>query len=452
MMAERRKDQIKVAIFMTGDANYHSAGWRLPDAYADVGTSLEHWIEFAKTMERGKLDMLFLADGIGTHGIDNLEGTRHNPKLDRMEPFTLLGALASVTTHLGLAATAHTAYNEPYHIARKFASLDHLSGGRTGWNIVTGANAEDALNFSRERHAPIAERYDMAEEFTDVCIGLWDSYEDGAFLRDQESGVYVDTDKLHVLNHKGKYFQVKGPLSLARPPQGHPVLIQAGMSEPARELSARVADAVFTSQPTIEEAKAFYQDVKARTAKYGRNPDDLKVLAGVVLFTGKTADEAEEKYDHLFSLTNMTASLSLVGQRLGGIDLTKYPLDEPVPDFQGNDVRASNAPLAARMARRENLTLRGLIKRYTAGGPHALMKGTPKQVADELEQWFVEGAADGFIFMPVSVPHALDDIVDLLIPELQRRGLFRTEYEGKTLRENLGVARPENTFLVKARN
>lgn len=228
MAENERDDQLKFAVFMSGDSNYHLAGWRLPDSYADAGMKLERWIEFARTMERGKLDMLFIADSIGTAGAEDSEALRHNPQVDRFEPFTVLSALAAVTNRIGLAATCHTTYNEPYHVARKFASLDHLSQGRAGWNFVTGANAEDALNFSRETHTAHADRYDRAEEFADVVCGLWDSYEDDAFLRDKSSGVYLDTAKLHILNHKGKYFQVKGPLSVARPPQGHPVLIQAG--------------------------------------------------------------------------------------------------------------------------------------------------------------------------------------------------------------------------------
>ena len=447
-MTEKRTDQLKFAVFMTGDSNYHNAGWRLPGAYNDAGLRLDRWIEFAQTMERGKLDMLFIADGIGTAGIDNLKATRANPKVDRMEPFTLLSALASVTKHIGLAATAHTTYNEPYHIARQFASLDHLSGGRAGWNFVTGANAEDAKNFSRDSHQVHGDRYDRAEEFADVCIGLWDSYEDDAFKRDKDTGVYVDTDKLHVLNHKGKYFQVKGPLSVARPPQGHPVLIQAGMSEPARELSARVADAVFTSQPTFEEAHAFYADIKNRMDKYGRNPNDLKILPGVAIFTGRTAEEAEEKYEALSALVNPAAAVALLGARTG-IDLTGVPLDEPVPELKGNDVRVSNPQLMFKLAQREKLTLRGLVQRYAAAGPHNMVRGTPSQVADQLEYWFLNRAADGFIFLPVYLPGALNDFVDMIVPELQRRGLFRKEYEGKTLRENMGLPRPENVFLKR---
>lgn len=446
-MAETRpNEQLKFAVFMSGDSNYHLAGWRLPNSYADAGMKLERWIEFAKTMERGKLDMLFIADSIGTHGVDDPASLRFNPQTDRLEPFTLLAALAAVTKHIGLAATCHTTYNEPFHVARKFASLDHLSGGRAGWNFVTGANAEDAHNFSREAHTPHGERYDRAEEFADVVMKLWDSFDDDAFVRDKQSGVYLDTAKFHILNHKGKYFSVKGPLSVPRPPQGHPVLIQAGKSEPAKEISARVADAVFTSQSTMEEAQAFYADVKGRMAKFGRAPDELKILPGVAIFSGKTEAEAEEKYQRLGSLISEPAAMRLLSERMGGIDLSPYPFDGPLPDFEGNKVRMSNPPALVKLARREGLTLRGLAMRFAAARGHLMLRGTPSSIADRLEQWFKNRACDGFIFMPVYLPGALDDFVDQVIPELQRRGLVRREYATRTLREHLGLRRPSSVF------
>ena len=284
--------QMHFAVFMEADSNYHLSGWRLPGSYADTGIRLDRWIELARTMERGKLDMIFIADSHGVAGIGDLETLSRSSRVGRFEPFTVLSALAAVTEHIGLAATCATTYNEPFTVARMFASLDHLSGGRAGWNFVTGANREDALNFSHTEHVPHAQRYDRAQEFADVVLGLWDSFDDDAFLRDKGSGRFFDPAKLHVLNHHGKHFAVRGPLSVPRPPQGHPVLIQAGKSEPARELSARVADAVFTSQPTIEDAQRFYADVKGRLAKYGRAPDDLVIMPGVAVFTGRTAAEA----------------------------------------------------------------------------------------------------------------------------------------------------------------
>ncbi len=446
-MADRNEQQ-KFAVFMSGDSNYHLAGWRLPEAHADSGLKFERWAEFAKTMERGKLDMLFIADSIGLADADDPVATSQNPQTDRLEPFTILSALAAVTKHIGLAATAHTNYNEPFHIARKFASLDHISGGRAGWNFVTGANAQDALNFSQDEHTAHGDRYDKAEEFADIVKGLWDSFEDGAFTRNKETGQYVDASKLHVLNYKGKFYQVKGPLGMARPPQGHPVLIQAGKSEPAKEISARVADAVFTSQSTMEDAKVFYDDVKGRLAKFGRTPDQLKIMPGCVVFTGRTAEEAEEKYQRLDSLISQPAALRLLQERMGGVDLSPYPFDGPLPDFEGNKNRMSNPPALAKLARREGLTIRGLALRFAAARGHLMLRGTPSMIADQMEHWFKSGACDGFIFMPVYLPGALDDFVDQVIPELQRRGLFRKEYEGKTLRENLGLARPPNGFTV----
>jgi alkanesulfonate monooxygenase len=449
---QAKKKQMKFAVFMTGDSNYHLAGWRLPEAYADAGMNLRRWIEFAHTMERGKLDMLFIADSIGTPGVDDLEALSHSPQTDRFEPFTVLSALAAVTNNIGLAATSATTYNEPFHVARMFASLDHLSGGRAGWNFVTGANREDAFNFGHKDHPAHGDRYDRAEEFADVVRGLWDSFDDDAFVRDKATGLYMDPDKVHVLNHAGKHFTVKGPLSVARPPQGQPILIQAGASEPARELSARTADAVFTSQASFESAQKFYADVKGRVPKYGRNPDHVLILPGVVIFVGRTSEEAEEKYERMHSLVNMSTALALLKERMGGVDLAAYPLDGPVPDLEGNRVRMSGPPALTRLAHRENLTIRQLALRYSAARIHWMIRGTPTQVADQLEHWFLNGAADGFNFLPAYLPGALNDFVDLIIPELQRRGLFRTEYEGPMLRDNLGLPRPASRFAKAAKS
>jgi len=449
-MADGAQRQMKFAVFMSGDSNYHIAGWRLPEAYADTGLNLQRWIDLAHTMERGKLDMLFIADSIGIAGADNREALSHSPLSDRFEPFTILSALSSVTNNIGLAATSATTYNEPFHVARMFASLDHLSGGRAGWNFVTGANREDAFNFGHKEHPVHADRYDRAEEFADVVRGLWDSFDDGAFPRDKATGLYLHPDKFHILNHQGKHFKVRGPLSVARPPQGHPILIQAGASEPARELSARVADAVFTSATTFERAQKFYTDVKGRLQKYGRKPEDIIILPGVAVFVGRTSDEAEEKYEKLHSLIHLSTALALIKERMGGIDLSAYPLDGPIPDMEGNQVRMSSPPALVELARRENLSIRQLAMRYAAARIHWMVRGTPSYIADQLEHWFRNGAADGFNLLPATVPGAVNDFVDLVVPELQRRGLFRRKYEGKTLRENLGLPRPKSRFLTAA--
>ncbi len=449
-MKDNSLRQMKFAVFMSGDSNYHIAGWRLPEAYADTGMNIQRWSDLAHTMERGKLDMLFIADSIGVAGADNGEALSHSPLTDRFEPFTVLAALSSVTKNIGLAATSATTYNEPFHVARMFASLDHLSSGRAGWNFVTGANREDAFNFGHKEHPAHAERYDRAEEFADVVRGLWDSFDDDAFPRDKATGVYLTADKMHILNHQGKHFKVKGPLSVGRPPQGHPILIQAGASEPARELSARIADAVFTSATTFDRAEKFYTDVKSRLHKFDRKPDDVVILPGVAIFVGRTADEAEEKYERLHSLLHISTALALLKERLGGIDLSAYPLDGPVPEMAGNQVRMSSPPALLDLARRENLSVRQLAMRYAAARIHWMVRGTPVQVADQLEYWFRNGAADGFNLLPTTVPGALNDFVDLVVPELQRRGVFRTEYEGRTLRENLGIDRPKSRFANAA--
>jgi FMN-dependent oxidoreductase (nitrilotriacetate monooxygenase family) len=434
--------KMKFAVFLMADSNYHIAGWRHPDAYVDAGSNIERWIEFAKTLERGKLDMLFVADVIGVPGVQNPASLRYASTIDKFEPFTLLAALSSVTRHLGLVATSATAYNEPYNVARTLASLDHLTGGRAGWNLVTGGSYEDAANFSQPTHAAHGDRYERGEEFVDVVRGLWGSYGRDAFPRDKASGRYVDPAKIHVLNHTGKYFSVKGPLSVGRPPQGYPVIVQAGTSEPARKWSARVADVVFTAQSSIDDAKAFYADVKGRMQQHGRHPDDLKVMPGVAMYIGRSQQEAEDKCEALNALIPIDVAVSRLSRMLGGVDLSSYALDEPMPDIQGNAARMSTPLNYVRLARRENLTLRQVAMRSAAGKDHWTLIGTPQTIADELERWFVEKAADGFNLLPPHVPGAINEFVDLVVPELQRRDLFRTEYEGATLRENLGVPFP----------
>jgi N-acetyl-S-(2-succino)cysteine monooxygenase len=442
IMAQRRDRKIKFSVFMTADCNYHVAGWRHPDAYADSGVNLQHWIEYARTIERAKMDMLFIADTIGLPGVDRPDLIGFNTRGDKFEPFTLLSALSCMTKSIGLVATAATTYNEPYTVARVLASLDHLSGGRAGWNMVTGGNHEDAFNFSHAAHPPHADRYARAEEFGDVVIGLWDSFEDDAFPRDKATGRYLDADKIHVLNHRGLRFAVKGPLSVARPPQGHPVIVQAGSSTPAKELAARLADANFTAQPSLGDAKAFYADLKGRLAKFGRAPDSLKIMPGVVMYIGRTEAEAREKFEMLQELIPLPVALDRLSRMLGGIDLSGFPLDGPMPEITGNEARMSTPMNYVRLARRENLTLRQVALRSAAGKDHWTLIGSPQQIVDELENWFTSEGADGFNLLPPYVPGTLNDFADLIVPEMQRRGLYRTEYEGATLRENLGLARP----------
>ena len=452
-MAERSTtpSQIKLAVFMHGNSNYHIAGWRHPDAYADSAENLGRWAEFAQAMERGKMDMLFIADSVGIYGVGRPDLLSQRDAVEKFEPLTALAALSVLTKNLGLVATLHTTYSDPYTAARMFASLDHLSGGRAGWNFVTGGNREGALNYSRDTHMEHGERYDRAEEFADVVLGLWDSFEDGAFPRDKASGRYLDPAKMHLLNHKGPHFSVRGPLSSARSPQGRPVIVQAGSSEPGKELTARIADVMFTAQASFEQAQAFYADVKGRLGKFGRSPDALKIMPGVSVYVGRTAEEAEEKFQRLNELIPMDVALASFSEMIGGIDLSPYPLDGPMPELQGNSARMSAPPAYVRLARRENLTLGQVARRAVAVKQHFLVKGTARQVADELEHWFVGKAADGFNVLPAYLPGSLNDFVDQVIPELQRRGLYRTEYEGATLRANLGLPIPENAYTRAAR-
>jgi alkanesulfonate monooxygenase len=351
---------------------------------------------------------------------------------------------------VGLAATASTTYNEPYHLARKFASLDYLSGGRAGWNVVTSATEAEALNFNRDKHMEHGLRYERAREFLRVTKGLWDSWEDDAFLRDKESGIYLDPDKLHVLNHKGEHFSVRGPLNVARPVQGYPVIIQAGASEDGQDFAASTAEVIFTAWRTIEEAQAFYKGIKGRLAKYGRSPDHFKIMPGVFPVIGKTEAEAQEKYEVLQELIHPSVGLALLSGMTGGIDLSQYPLDGPLPDLPETNGNRSRQQLIRDLAGRENLTIRQLYLAIAGARGHWTTWGTPEQIADQLEEWFVTDAADGFNVMPPYLPGGLDDFVEHVIPILQHRGLFRTEYEGRTLRENLGLPRPVNQFSPAA--
>lgn len=438
-MADRQK--MKFSVFMMMDGNYHLGGWRHPEAYADGGFDIARWIEYAQILERGKLDMLFIADTISPPGAGDVEALSQTARAFGFEPLTLISALSQVTKNLGLAATVATTWTQPYNVARMFASIDNMTKGRSGWNLVTGRNVEDALNFSQPEHMAHADRYALAEEFIDVVKGLWDTFDDDAFLRDKRSGRFFDPKKFHMLNHKSAHFQVRGPLSVPRPVQGHPVVIQAGASEPARELSARIADMVFTAQSSAEKARVFYADIKARLSKYGRTPDQILIMPGVNLYVGKSRQEADEKFEQLQELIPTNYAIEHLSAMLGGVDLTSYPPDGPMPELDKNPA-LSNPQLWVSLSKDENLTLAQVAKRSAASKAHWSVRGTPKDIADQLEDWFKTGAADGFNLLPAVAPGTLNEFVDLVVPELQRRGLFRTEYEGKTLRENLGLARP----------
>jgi alkanesulfonate monooxygenase len=439
------KGQIKLGAFLM-NTGHHVAAWRHPDAKADGGLDFAHYRQLAQTAERAKFDMVFLADGVAVRRDYNLDSLSRSGQLVHFEPLTLLSALAAVTEHVGLVATASTTYNEPYHIARKFASLDYLSNGRAGWNVVTSASEAEAHNFNREKHMEHALRYERAREFLQVVKGLWDSWDDDAFIQDKASGLYVDPDKIHTLNHRGKHFAVRGPLNVGRPPQGYPVIVQAGASEDGQDFAASTAEVIFTAQQTLKEAQAFYRGIKGRLAQYGRTPEQLKIMPGVFPVIGQTEAEAKDKYDQLQNLIHPSVGLALLSGNIGGFDLSDYPLDGPLPELPETNLNKSRQKLVTDLARRENLTIRQLYQAIAGARGHRTIWGTPEQIADQLEEWFVKDAADGFNIMPPYLPGGLDEFVQQVIPILQQRGLFRTEYEGRTLRENLGLSRPASQY------
>jgi FMN-dependent oxidoreductase (nitrilotriacetate monooxygenase family) len=442
----RRKDKLSLGAFLlfTG---HHVAAWRHPNA--SDSQSLADFVGFAKAAEAAKFDAVFLADAVGFRN-DDVDGSQYKAHsgVYPFEPITLLSALAATTSRIGLVATASTSFSEPFNLARQFASLDRLSEGRAGWNLVTSADPAAAFNFGHIAPIPHAERYSRAEEFADVVLGLWDSWEDDAFVRDRAGGLYFDPQGLHVLDHVGTHFRVKGPLNIPRSPQGRPVLVQAGSSEPGKELAARTAEAIFTAQQTLAEAVAFYADVKGRLAKYGRAPDDLKVLPGVFPVVGRTEAEARDKFEQLQSLISPEVGLNLLARFLGDPDILNHPVDGPIPALKETEGGKSRQALLIELARRENLTIRDLYLRIAGARGHWQLVGTATQIADQLEERFQNYGADGFNIMSPILPTGLTDFIELVLPELRRRNLFRTDYEGPTLRDHLGLKRPANALRV----
>ncbi|MFI6540762.1 LLM class flavin-dependent oxidoreductase [Nonomuraea sp. NPDC050547] len=421
--------------FLMG-VGHHEAAWRHPLTDPGRITDIRHYEELARIAERGKLDSLFLADGLALWG-----DVRHNA-LGGLEPLTLLSALATVTEHIGLIATVSTTYNEPFHVARKFASLDHISGGRAGWNIVTSAGEAEARNFGIERPAHSV-RYHRAEEFLEVADALWSSWAEGAVINDRANGIYADKSSIGPINHSGTHFTVQGPLNVQRSPQGRPLLVQAGSSEDGKEFAARFAEAVFTAQQTLEDAQEFYADLKGRLPAYGRTPYQLKILPGISPIIGSTEREALQREKELEDLITPAYGLRQLSN-IFGADLTGHPLDGPLPELPPNpDGQQSRIKLVRDLADREGLTLRGIISRLAGGRGHRVVVGTPEQIADQLQEWYQNGAADGFNIMPPYLPAGLADFVDLVVPELQVRGLFRAEYDGRTLRERYGLSLAE---------
>ena len=439
--------QLRLGAFMR-PVSIHTAWWRYPGGWPDANFNFAHLKYFAQTLERGRFDAFFMADHLAVLNLP-IEALKRSATVTSFDPLTLLPALAMVTERLGLIATASTTFEQPYIIARKFASLDHLSGGRAGWNIVTTANPDAALNFGMDDQMDHDERYRRAREFYDVVTGLWDSWDDDAFIRDVDSGVFFDPAKMHVLNHKGRYLSVRGPLNVARPPQGWPVIVQAGASEAGRQLAAETAEVVFASALTISDGQRYFADVKGRMAKLGRNPEHLKILPGVLVIVGDTQAEADAKRAKLDSLVHTDSALPNLSMRLG-TDASKFDLDGPLPPIPPTNAGQSGRQAIIDLAARENLTVRQLAQRG-AGYGGLTMVGTAATIADQMEEWLAGDACDGFNVMFPFLPAGLEDFVDKVVPELQRRGLFRREYEGATLRENLGLPRPENRFTEHRR-
>jgi FMN-dependent oxidoreductase (nitrilotriacetate monooxygenase family) len=443
MTMPRRSGHLKLGAFFHPTGN-HVAAWMHPDAQIDAGMNFAHYAELARTAERGKFDLIFLADhNAARQGpVDTLSRTPQY--MAHFEPTTLLSAIAALTTHIGIVATVTTSYNEPYNIARRFGSMDQISGGRSGWNVVTSSNKAEAYNFGRDEHFERGDAYERALEFVEVCRGLWDSYDDDAFVRDRATTRYFRPDGLHYKPHKGKHFSVRGPLNMARPPQGYPVFAQAGASETGKEFAARIADIVFTPLHTLAQAQAFSTDMKSRATKYGRRPDDIKVMPGLNAIVGRSDEEAEDIFELLQSKIHPDVGRLLLATELNGVDLSPYPVDGPFPfhlfadpatiGFAGQNV--------INKAREEGMTIRKVYEWYAGARGQRTLRGGPKRIADEMEEWYLGYGLDGFLVQPAYLPGGFDSFVDLVIPELVRRGLFRSEYECTTLRGNLGLQRP----------
>ena len=446
-MAQSAQKKMRLGLFIN-PTGHHQAAWRHSSSDADASVSLQHYVQVTQTAEAAKLDAIFLADNQGMRGGPPEVVGRVAQYIAGFEPLTLLSALAPSTRHIGLIATASTTYNYPYQIARKFASLDHLSNGRAGWNIVTSGTAtREAENFGATEHLEHELRYERATEFVELCRGLWDSWDDDAFLRDRERGIFSDMEKLHVLNHHGKFFDVRGPLNVPRCPQGYPLHVQAGTSSTGKDFAARFAEMMFVSAQSLENAQRLYADVKARVDKFDRDPDHIKIMPGLAITLGESESEAREKFEELQSLLSEEVALNMLSMRMNGADLSKFDLDKPFPkDVEIAEASRSGFEVMVERSWRENLSIRDLAVK-TAGSLAGLTTyGSAKQIADLMEDWFRNDGCDGFNLQPSTFPGGSDDIARLLVPELQRRGLFRTEYEGRTLRENLGLPRPASQY------
>ncbi|SDC74384.1 LLM class flavin-dependent oxidoreductase [Belnapia rosea] len=438
--------QLKLGAFMR-PVSIHTGAWRYPGAFPDANFNFNHYKRFIQTLERGRFDAFFMADHLALLNMP-IEALKRSHTVSSFDPLTLLPALAAVTEHIGLIATASTTYNEPYHIARKFASLDHISGGRAGWNLVTTSNPDAALNFGQDEHMVHGERYQRAREFLDVVTGLWDGWADDALIRDVESGIFFDPERVRPLNHTGPEFKVRGPLNVARPIQGWPVIVQAGASEAGKQVAAETAEAVFAGVGTLADGQRLYADIKGRMPALGRDPDHLKILPGAFVVVGETLAEARAKRDHLDSLVHYDSAIASLSIALG-TDASAFDPDRPLPPIPDTNQSKSGRERTIALAEREGLTVRQLAQRLGGYGGLAMV-GTPSMIADEMEAWLEGRASDGFNVMFPWLPGGLDEFVDQVVPELQRRGLFRREYEGRTLRENLGLPRPPNRLFPES--
>jgi FMN-dependent oxidoreductase (nitrilotriacetate monooxygenase family) len=438
---------MKLAVFLN-NAGGHPAGWRAPRGGPVDLCDISTYAEMAQIAEKAKFHLLFAGDSQGFQHIEGKDAFSRSDFTGKLEPTTTLAALAMVTRHIGLAATASTSYNEPYALARRFASIDHISHGRAGWNVVTSANENEAHNFGLEAHLDHAFRYERAEEFIDVVKGLWDCWEDDAVERNAETGRYFDPAKLHGLGHEGRFFKVAGPLNICRPPQGHPVIIQAGASEAGRRMAARTADLVFAGRNSLQRAREYSLDLKQRAAAFGRDPDSLSVMTSMQFLVRSTEAEAKAAEKDLLELVPPQLALSRLQTLLGGMDLSAVPLDGPLPDFPVTNHSQSVQQQVIDTAREEGLTVRELANRVSVGRSSFTFAGTPEQVADICQSWFECGAADGFSIAMNTMPDSAREFAEQVVPILQARGLFRMDYEEGTLRDNLGLPRPINRFAA----
>jgi FMN-dependent oxidoreductase (nitrilotriacetate monooxygenase family) len=438
--------QLKLGAYFTG-SGVQGDSWRHPDVDVDAGWNVQRYVSYARKLEAACFDAVFFYDNV--FAVADPARVESNTGSPRWDPIVLLSALATATETIGLVGSVSTSYSEPYNVARAFASLDHLSGGRAGWNVVTSTSGGE--NFNLEGHRDHGERYERAHEFVDVVTGLWDSWADDAFVADKKSGRWTDPAKVHVLNHRGRHFQVQGPLNAPRPLQGWPVISQAGASEDGKALAARIGEMLFTAAQDVEEARAFYADVKRRAISLGRRPEHINILPGVMPVIGRTQAEAEDKWSALLETRDRTAVLrALTDYASLGLDLTAYAWDDIVtlPEhIPLTNSHQSRQKLLADWIRKEKPTVRQLYTHWSQGG-HRILVGTPQSIADDFEHWFSTGACDGFNVMFSSTPGGLDDFTQRVVPELQRRGLFRKAYQGRTLREHLGLPRVPNRYFA----